>query len=54
MNPQHDTDRALSAKGSWWTRKDGKVLVVGKGKDIDDWILEQHAKTAERNAKAAS
>ena len=52
MNPQHDTDRALSAKGSWWTRKDGKVLVVGKGKDGDYWILEHHSKNAARNARA--
>ena len=29
MYPTHDTDWALSAKGNYWRRYEGKLLVVG-------------------------
>ena len=39
MNSQHDTDWALSAKGNWWRREDDKVLVTGKGRDKQYWVM---------------
>jgi hypothetical protein len=30
--PTHDTDWDISAKGNYWRRVDGKVLVVGRRK----------------------
>jgi len=32
-----DTNWALSAKGNYWRRLDGKVLVVGEYKDADNY-----------------
>jgi hypothetical protein len=64
MTSQRDTDWKLSAKGNFWRSKDGKVLVVGKGKDADYWVmvdggfledhfpyLEQAKSAAERRAR---
>lgn len=64
MTSQRDTDWKLSAKGQLSRSKDGKVLVVGKGKDGDYWVmvdggflenhfpyLEQAQSAAERRAQ---
>ena len=37
--PTHDTDWSTSAKGNFWKRINGKVLVVGKRKDGKWWAL---------------
>ena len=64
MTSQRDSLWALSAKGHLWRSKKGKVLVVGKGKDADYWVmvdggfledhfpyLEQAQSAAERRAR---
>lgn len=37
--PTYDTDWALSAKGNWWRRENGKVFVVGRRKDGSYWAM---------------
>lgn len=39
MSPQSDTDWALSEKGNWWRRINGKVLVVGCRADGGYWAM---------------
>lgn len=36
-----DTNWALSAKGNYWRRLDGKVLVVGQSKNSGDYWARQ-------------
>ena len=37
----HDTSWAISAKGNYWRRLDGKVLVVGQSKTSGDYWARQ-------------
>ena len=37
MIPQHDTDWALSAKGNWWRRIKGTLLIVGETESNRIW-----------------
>ena len=37
MIPQRDTDWALSAKGNWWCRINGTLLIVGQNKAGRIW-----------------
>lgn len=37
--PTHDTNWATSAKGNDWRRLNEKVLVVGKKKHGDYWVM---------------
>lgn len=39
MTSQRDTDWARSAKGNWWRKVNGKVLVTGKGRDGQYWVM---------------
>ena len=39
MNPERDTDWKLSTKGNWWRRMNGKVLVVGQGREGGYWVM---------------
>ena len=57
--PTHDTDWALSAKGNWWRRINGKVLVVGRNEYGFYWVLadgtflEEHFETQDEAQLAA-
>ena len=37
--PTHDTDWAESAKGNYWRRENGMVLVVGRKPDGKFWAM---------------
>lgn len=56
----HDTDWALSAKGNFWRRVDGIVLVVGRKKGEDSYwamrdgvFIEGNFRTKEQAQRTA-
>ena len=42
MYPPHDTDWALSAKGNYWRRYEGKLLVTGTKFGDFYWVRIDH------------
>ena len=59
MTSQRETNWKLSAKGNWWRRMTGKILVVGQGEDDSCWamvegrFLEDHFDSIEQAQSAA-